>query len=249
MSLISEKVDPPPRKEKSPQPHIAYVAVGRAQSDKPDPETGYENIVLTHPLLPADFEIPERRKQVINQEYERLRRLEDAAMGDTDMEALVDDNNNNIGEDLVQGESSDLQSSLRNMNVAPLYTYSNMEEAIIRNAFRRDRDEQQILANTHGIPISRATLRCLDKNNWVEDDIIGYIFSIWNARATHNGSRNLFVGTFFMDMLQANNSYNFLNVRGCFNDGIDIIDDTIMYIPVNIRNTHWTLLVIDMLTN
>lgn len=236
---------PPPKKEKRPLPHIGYVAISRAKTDEPDDETGFESIILAHPLLPSDFMIPEIRKQLINGEYERLRNLEEtAAMNpNEDLEIKF----NSINTVRVGFSVPNMRGDKRRThNTTPFIVFTETEEALIRNAYRRGRNDQ-IVANNYGIPIPKTTLRCLAKQNWIEDDIINYIFSIWNERATLEDSRNLFVCTFFMDRLRGDGSYNFDNVRNFFNDGLDVKEDSVIYIPVNVKNMHWTLLVVNML--
>jgi Ulp1 protease family, C-terminal catalytic domain len=221
---------PPQKAVKSPQPHVTYVGVSRAKTEEPNSETGFESLILMHPLVPEDFAIPEIRKQLIHGEYKRLRALEEAAPLQTSEGPLV---------------SAFINDSTRKGKSPPLFSHTDSEEAVIRRSFRKC-DDEDIVAENFGIPINRAMLRCLDERAWIEDRIINYIFSIWNQRATDNNSRHLFVCTFFMDRLQKDN-YTFADVRDWFNLGVDIKDDSILYIPVNIGNTHWTLLVINML--
>ena len=223
----------PSKGSRGPQTHVTYVAVSRAKTDEPNDETGYESIVLMHPLSPADFAIPEVRKQLIHGEYKRLRALEEASL-ETPLEGPI-----------ASPFNDDTNGGVSRQQPKSMFTYSDIEETIIRNSFRKVNDEV-IVADKYGIPINRASLRCLERQTWINDDIINYMFSIWNERATEVESRHFFVSTFFMDRLQRNN-YSFTDVREWFNGGADIKNDAILYIPVNIGNTHWTLLVINML--
>lgn len=133
----------------------------------------------------------------------------------------------------------------RNVSV-PLFNFSNTEEKLFRNAVRNGLPENDEVAHCYGYSLTRKQIRGLASKEWLNDDIINFTFSIWNEIATLNDTRNLFVCTFFMDQLQGNGIYGFSNVRSWFHNGEDIKDNSILFIPININNTHWTLLVINM---
>jgi Ulp1 family protease len=135
----------------------------------------------------------------------------------------------------------ELQSS------AAFINFSDTEEdLIIKTLQRGGQEEDDVLADFYGNSVTRAQIRCLDGKNWLNSTVIDYIFNIWNERSLIVDSKHVFIPTYFMNRLRDGGRYNFSNVRNWFNKGRDINDDSIMYIPVNINNKRWTLLVIDM---
>jgi Ulp1 protease family, C-terminal catalytic domain len=263
------------------QTHLPYVALSRAQTHERNNKTGYENIVLAHPLLPEYFEIPEVRRQLIMTEYDRLRQLEKSYELNTDPDlssdgpSLVTDISvytiplhqeqtekesipqhntrsrrrkrtiDHIAAPVIGGEIRPRPRIRANIITQPLFTFSAGEESTIRRSLREGADGE-IVIQRYGICIYRRKLRCLDGCNWINDDIINYMFAIWNERATFHQARHVFICTDLMQHLQKPH-YNFdTDVRRWFNHGEHIKDDSILYIPVNITNTHWTLLVINM---
>jgi Ulp1 protease family, C-terminal catalytic domain len=231
--------------------------MSRAKSHKPNPKTGYENIILTHPLRMSDFALPEVRKQLIKMEYERLRNLESQSGPTINIPKHA--NEVHMGRYVPTSSTHNTRSShkvqqnlplLANTNKvqrrAAFISFSDTEEDLIFNVLRRGQDEDDVLADFYGNSMTRAQIRCLEGKNWLNSTVIDYIFNIWNERSNIVDSKHVFISTYFMDRLRDGGRYNFSNVRDWFNKGRDIKDDSIMYIPVNISNTHWTLLVIDM---
>lgn len=223
--------------DKDPQPHVGYVGMSRAKTNERDSDTGFANISLTHPLRPGDFELPEIRRQTILREYDRLRRLEESP--------LLSTHTNPQPRDIGDGVYN-TRANQRHKTSSPIISFSEDEDNYIRRTLRSSQRDEEEIVNNYGIAFTRGELRGLIKKHWITDDTINYIFSIWNDLSMINGSRHVFVSTFFMDRLHNDGDYSFSNVYKWFNEGEDIKNDSVLYIPVNIKNMHWTLIVIDM---
>lgn len=247
---VSRYVHEPESRKKgrngAPMPHVGYVAMSRAQTHMRNIEKKFNHITLLHPLKPEDFEIPEIRRQRIFGEYERLRNLEMTPQATEDA-SLRDIQMCNEAQGSIQTVHNTRKSGLGIKVIVPIFNFTGNEEKLFKKTIRRGLLDTDVVANSFGIPITRAEIRGLAGKKWLNDDTINYIFSIWNERATLNDFRNFFVCTFFMDRLQGSGTYDFGNVRNYFQQGEDIKDNSILYIPVNISNTHWTLLVVDMM--
>jgi Ulp1 family protease len=150
-----------------------------------------------------------------------------------------------VRKQLIKMENERLRN-LESQRSAAFMSFSDTEEDLVLKVLQRGQDEDDVLAHFYGNTVTRAQIRCLEGKNWLTSTVIDYIFSVWNERSNIVDSKHVFICTYFMDRLRDGGRYNFSNVRDWFNKGRDIEDDSIMYIPVNIYNRRWTLLVIDM---
>lgn len=110
----------------------------------------------------------------------------------------------------------------------------------------------QLSANSisDGIKVSQKSMNSLSNGEWLDDEVINFIYDLFRKEHSFcHGKKNIFFTCFFMSaLLQDRNhqlTYCFDRVKEYFNreDLLNAPDDTNIYIPLNITNTHWALLV------
>lgn len=124
----------------------------------------------------------------------------------------------------------------------------------------RSLSDEIVTANPYA-EISRQTLSILDGQGWLNDQIINFYMHMLLQRdriismqtSSNSGlptrQQSWFGTTFFFAKLLENGQYNYNAVRRWTRrDNIDIFATDKVFFPININNTHWTLLVFFMLS-
>jgi Ulp1 family protease len=108
-------------------------------------------------------------------------------------------------------------------------------------------ETNDVLIDKFNIDMTVAKIRCLRPRTWLNDEVINFYLSMlqsdFNQCAVGQGKIYSF-STFFMVRLLENNTYKYANVAR-WTKRVDIFSFEKVFIPINIKNMHWTLIVID----
>ena len=91
------------------------------------------------------------------------------------------------------------------------------------------------------------SLKTLDNGMWLNDEIINYFFCLMNEHSVGVNNKCHFVSTSFYTKLMEGNTYNYNNIKSWVRRWTagSIFSQHHIYIPVNINNQHWVLVVIN----
>jgi Ulp1 family protease len=120
----------------------------------------------------------------------------------------------------------------------------------ILNEYKRNVNDDEILLEISCIPITRETFQRLRPEMWLNDEIINIYMCLLDKRDSklcmlypEQRKRSLFFNTFSIQLtkigIEQANKY-------CSKGKINIFNFKRLYFPINIKNIHWTLIVIDM---
>jgi Ulp1 family protease len=101
--------------------------------------------------------------------------------------------------------------------------------------------DQEVLIHKYNIPMTREKISCLKPGTWLNDEVINFYVEMMMQEG---GSIHSF-NTFFMVRLYQNENYNFNNVAR-WTKKVDIFRQKKVFIPINYKNEHWVLVVIDL---
>jgi sentrin-specific protease 1 len=104
-----------------------------------------------------------------------------------------------------------------------------------------------ILIDKFQIDMTVAKISCLKPGTWLNDEVINFYSSmLMQDLAQSTKSREIYIfSTFFMSKLNQSGVYSFELVAR-WTKKIDIFGLKKVFIPINIRNQHWTLVFIDL---
>jgi Ulp1 family protease len=105
-----------------------------------------------------------------------------------------------------------------------------------------------IVIDKFGIPMTRKKFSCLKPGVWLNDEVINFYSNILlehNNSQRHSKKKYHYLNTNFYAMLTLNYSLNFLN-GDAFVRSIDVFSKKKLFIPINIANTHWVLVVVNI---
>ena len=109
---------------------------------------------------------------------------------------------------------------------------------------------QEVLIEKYAIDMTRAKILCLRPCTWLNDEVINYYMNMLMERDQlrsdqSNGQvrSSHFFSSFFMVKLLQNGKYTYPNVKR-WSKKFDVFAKDKIFIPVNISNSHWTLLVV-----
>jgi Ulp1 family protease len=108
----------------------------------------------------------------------------------------------------------------------------------------------EVLIDKFNVEMTRHSMTTLRDNCWLDDEVINFYMQLLKQRdealcATNPQRRpSLFMNTFFMQkLLDTPTGYCYANVK-CWTKKFDVFAHDKMIFPINLNNTHWTLLVI-----
>ena len=94
---------------------------------------------------------------------------------------------------------------------------------------------------------SNNELSCLNPGTWLNDGVINGYMELLNARnsliSRISQKKSKFFSSFFIDRLMRDGDYNNVE-RWTRNIGIPVLEMDKIFMPINISNTHWTLMVV-----
>lgn len=148
---------------------------------------------------------------------------------DSDLEEM------DIDSPLLQGRRQPLTSEER-----------NKVERILRGPHT-----DEVIIDKFNIEMTRNHFICLSPGTWLNDEVINFYMSILMERDEQMVQKKQkqrtshYFNSFFFTKLLENGQYNYSNIKR-WTRKFNIFEKEKIIIPVNLHNTHWTLLVIYM---
>ena len=142
----------------------------------------------------------------------------------------------------------DLEKYLKNLRN---YTLSSDQLHIIENLLKRD-PCSLVLSNLCGCEITIRKILCLRPGYWLNDEIINFYMVMLQRRhdrlveQKQRNTKFLFENSFLMATLfpEESKQYSFGETLKRRAIKKDVLNQERIFIPINISNTHWTLLII-----
>jgi len=110
-----------------------------------------------------------------------------------------------------------------------------------------------VLFEKFGIDITRAKLLCLRPSTWLNDEAINFYMCLLMDRdekryeqqnnCTKKRKSSHYFNSFFLVKLIMNEKYTYSNVKR-WTKKFDVFQKDKIFIPVNINNSHWTMIVV-----
>jgi hypothetical protein len=107
-------------------------------------------------------------------------------------------------------------------------------------------DSNAILIDKFAIDMSITKFKTLAPGRWLNDEIINFYFNMLMEGCISNNMRIHIFSSYFFTLLFKSGQYRFKDVQR-WTRKIDIFTLEKIFIPVNITNSHWTLVLIDIL--
>ena len=101
--------------------------------------------------------------------------------------------------------------------------------------------DHEVLIDKFQIDMTRKKISCLKPKTWLNDEVINF----YVAMMMQEGGSIYSFSTFFMIKLYENENYTFKNVAN-WTKKVDIFRQKKVFIPINVANFHWVLVVIDI---
>eukprot|EP00924_Labyrinthula_sp_SR-Ha-C_P003326 augustus_masked-scaffold_15-processed-gene-6.49-mRNA-1 protein AED:0.24 eAED:0.25 QI:0/-1/0/1/-1/1/1/0/463 len=136
------------------------------------------------------------------------------------------------------------------LNLKPDLTFEEVEQ--YKEATSMRLDENDVVSTVENSPIKRKDTITLSPGNWLNDEVINTFMVLlrrYTIKHLPKEKQCYFHSTFFFNKLSENNSYNYSNVKKWTKRGrrkCNIFSQRLVFIPVNVHNTHWTLVVVDI---
>lgn len=99
----------------------------------------------------------------------------------------------------------------------------------------------EVIIDKFNIDMTRSKIVCLRKATWLNDEVINFYMSMLQERNT----KYHYFNSFFLVKLVENGKYCYNNVKR-WTKKFNILEKEKIFIPVNLGNTHWTMMVIHM---
>jgi Ulp1 family protease len=107
-------------------------------------------------------------------------------------------------------------------------------------------DLDRVIIVKFAIDITIRKLKCLRPRTWLNDEVINFYFNMLMSGLHREEGFYSFSSFFFVRLLDPNKGgYLYQNVRR-WTTKVDIFSKKKIFFPINIDNTHWTLLLIDL---
>jgi hypothetical protein len=110
---------------------------------------------------------------------------------------------------------------------------------------------QEVLIDKYNIDMTKEKFLCLKPVTWLNDEVINFYMNLLQERDTkfinakEKTRSSHYFNSFFFTKLLENRVYNYSNVKR-WTKKFDIFEKEKIFIPVNLNNTHWTMLMIHM---
>ena len=110
-------------------------------------------------------------------------------------------------------------------------------------------DETKVIANKFQINMTKTKITSLNKGTWLNDEVINYYLGILQERDNFlctkysYRKKSYYFNSFFWTKLTENNEFNFDHVKR-WTKSFCIFDFDKVFIPINVVNAHWALIVI-----
>ena len=111
-------------------------------------------------------------------------------------------------------------------------------------------ETHEVLIDKYAIDMTRAKILCLRPCTWLNDEVINFYMNMLMERDQRRSDESAgkirsshFFSSFFMVKLLQNGRYTYANVKR-WTKKFDVFQKDKIFIPVNINNAHWTLLIV-----
>lgn len=129
-----------------------------------------------------------------------------------------------------------------------IYLPSSSELIQAEQYLQHTTDMGKHIITKFNVDINVQKIMCLNPGCWINDEIINFFMQmLLEKNNCCKSKQSFFLSSFFMErLLCTDKKYKFDNVRN-WTKTINIYDQEHIFIPVNVSNTHWTLVVVSML--
>ena len=107
-------------------------------------------------------------------------------------------------------------------------------------------ESNRVIIEKFSIDMTVKKLQCLLPETWLNDEVINFYFHMLMSGLYRRDGFFSFSSFFFVKLLVPNVGYTYKNVRR-WTKNVDIFSKKKIFIPINIGNSHWTLLLIDLM--
>ena len=107
-------------------------------------------------------------------------------------------------------------------------------------------ESNRVIIEKFSIDMTVKKLQCLRPRQWLNDEVINFYFHMLMSGLYRRDGFFSFSSFFFVKLLVPNVGYTYKNVRR-WTKNVDIFSKKKIFIPINIGNSHWTLLLIDLM--
>lgn len=132
------------------------------------------------------------------------------------------------------------------------YLQLSEEENDIASSVLNGPNNLEILIEKFNTPMDRNKMMCLKPSQWLNDEVINFYMCMLKERDTALCAKdpergaNYFFNSFFLDrLLVTDNGYKYANIKR-WSKKIDVFKHDKIFFPVNLSNTHWTMMVVYM---
>ena len=174
-----------------------------------------------------------------------------------DEKELVYDNDNDRSSPVEFGEVGNFENEIRFLIDERRAPLDDEESQKVNNFLSRTEFTHEIIIDKFNINMTQVKLSCLKEGTWLNDEVINFYMCMLQERddklfQSNKGKRlsSHYFNSYFMDKLYRNGAYNFKLVkRWTEKHNINIFEKDKIFIPVNISNTHWAMIVAYMQYN
>jgi len=136
------------------------------------------------------------------------------------------------------------------VNIITRLTGSLSDEDIERvNKWRYGHNEggpSEIIGVISNAPITQSAFACLRNGEWINDEIINATMKILRGKHLQGGANVVFSSFFYSRLREQRMGYSYDSVRR-WTKHINIFnDDASVYIPINVGNFHWFMMVLSV---
>ena len=107
-------------------------------------------------------------------------------------------------------------------------------------------ESNRVIIEKFSIDMTVKKLQCLRPRQWLNDEVINFYFHMLMSGLYRRDGFFSFSSFFFVKLLVPKVGYTYKNVRR-WTKNVDIFSKKKIFIPINIGNSHWTLLLIDLM--
>jgi Ulp1 family protease len=224
-------------------------------STKP-PERKYTRNMLAPiiPVVTSTFSEYLARVQAVNQQYEKSFQFRDDGVLDRIAKLMKEPPKTQEVEwdDKLEIESENPLKQLQSQLLAARKeSLSESEKQKVREILRGSTTSQQVLIDKFNIDMTREKFSCLRPGTWLNDEIINFYMQLLQEKDDNfvtqqkKSKTSHYFNSFFYTKLLENGQYQYSNVKR-WTKKFDIFQKSKIFIPINLHNTHWTMLVIYM---
>ena len=92
--------------------------------------------------------------------------------------------------------------------------------------------------------MTRSTLSCLKEIKWLKDDVLDAYMALLQQRSASSSKKHKFFPTHFYQLISAENYHIRTGLQYVRDE--DILEWDFLYIPINVNENHWVLVMVDL---